>query len=88
MFDVRYVPAIAQAILNSDAGIPLKAVGFGDGFTDPLTVMTEMPSFAFNLGLIDYQERQSCEKAALQGMLNIKKGYWDKAYNNFYDVLG
>lgn len=54
----RYVPAIAQAIISDKNNkIPLKGVGIGDGFTDPLTIMKEMPNFGFSMGLIDYQER-------------------------------
>jgi hypothetical protein len=56
--------------------IPLKGIGIGDGFTDPLTIMKEMPSFGFNMGLIDYQERSKNEKKAIQGSQNIKAQNW------------
>lgn len=35
----------------------LKGIAIGDGFTMPYTILTEVGSYAYNLGLIDYQER-------------------------------
>lgn len=55
----KYVPSIAKAAIEfTKYKIPLRGAGVGDGFTDPMSVLKEMPSFGFNLGLIDYQERQ------------------------------
>jgi len=51
----KYVPSIAEAALKSTKiSIPLKGIGIGDGFTDPLAVISEMPGFGYNLGLTDY----------------------------------
>ena len=58
LFISRYVPAIADKwLLKTDLPIKLKGIGIGDGFTDPLAVISEMPGFGYNLGLLDYQER-------------------------------
>lgn len=55
---IRFVPAIAEKWLSkTDYPIKLKGIGLGDGFTDPLSVISEMSGFGYNLGLIDYQER-------------------------------
>lgn len=35
----------------------LKGIAIGNPWTDPISTTAEMPSFAFSLGLIDYQER-------------------------------
>ncbi len=35
----------------------LKGVAIGDGFTMPYIILTEVGEYAYNLGLIDYQER-------------------------------
>lgn len=32
----------------------LKGAGIGDGFTHPEFILRETPSFAFNLGLLEY----------------------------------
>lgn len=51
----RFVPTISKAALDfTDFKIPLKGAGIGDGFTDPMTLLKELPSFGFNLGLSDY----------------------------------
>jgi len=36
----------------------LKGVMIGDGFTDPYSTLSQMGSFAYSMGLIDFQERQ------------------------------
>jgi len=30
----------------------------GDGFTSPIDIMSQMGTFGYDLGLIDFQERQ------------------------------
>ena len=57
-FISRYIPAITDKwLLKTDFPIKLKGIAIGDLFIDPLIVISEMPGFAYNLGLIDYQER-------------------------------
>jgi len=54
----KYVPAIAEyALKNNQTSLlakVLKGAGIGDGFTDPNAIMSEMPNFGYNLGLIDF----------------------------------
>jgi carboxypeptidase C (cathepsin A) len=67
----RFVPSIATTILANKNifDVPLKGIGIADGITDPISIVREMPNYAFNMGLIDYQERAFGEKAALTGIL-------------------
>jgi len=58
----KYAPAIGQKIkheqlTNNGFLTGLKGVGVGDGFTHPYFIFTQLGEFAYNLGLIDYQER-------------------------------
>jgi vitellogenic carboxypeptidase-like protein len=57
----KYVPAIGAKIikekLNGGFLKGLKGVAIGDGFTHPFHILAEVGGFAFNLGLLDYQER-------------------------------
>lgn len=58
----KMVPSITRYIYeknnnNPQIKINLKGAGIGDPFTDPHTLLSELPLFAFNMGLIDYQER-------------------------------
>lgn len=39
---------------------------------------------AYNLGLIDYKERQKAERDALKGAINIAKGNYVEAKKNYY----
>jgi hypothetical protein len=43
----------------------LKGVGVGDGFTHPYFIFTQLGEFAYNLGLVDYQERTTIEHLIL-----------------------
>jgi carboxypeptidase C (cathepsin A) len=58
----KYVPAIAIKIRREqqDHGgflTGLRGIAIGDPFTQPFDIMTEIGEYAYNLGLIDYQER-------------------------------
>jgi vitellogenic carboxypeptidase-like protein len=84
----KYVPCIADKILTeNDKGgkinIPLTGISIGDGFTDPMTVMAEVGMFAYNLGLIDYNERITIEQNILKGLLLAKEGDWQGVTDTF-----
>lgn len=58
----KYVPAIAEKIKREQQDnkgwlTGLRGIAIGDGFTMPYTILTEVGEYAYNLGLIDYQER-------------------------------
>lgn len=62
-------------------------MSIGDGFTDPYTTLAQMGMFSFNLGLIDWQERQEIEGYILQGLMNINMGAMGAARTSFYMAL-
>ncbi|CAD8127868.1 unnamed protein product [Paramecium sonneborni] len=74
----KYVPTIAKAILDyniqATTPIPLKGIGIGDPFTDPYAVIAEYASYAFNLGLIDVQERAQIDSIIVYGLNELNKG--------------
>ena len=53
----KYVPYIVDLILASTKFINLKGIGLEAPFTSPPSILSEIPSYAFMMGLIDYQER-------------------------------
>jgi len=61
----------------------LTGISIGDGFTDPMTVMAEVGMFAYNLGLIDYNERITIEQNILKGLLLAKEGDWQGVTDTF-----
>ena len=75
-FGGKYIPSIASYILSQNSGanppankLSLQGIAFGDGFTVPVTIATEYGAFAFNLGLIDYEERIEVERTTMQLMI-------------------
>ncbi|KAM3137794.1 hypothetical protein pb186bvf_010044 [Paramecium bursaria] len=104
----KYVPSIASAIIKwnldkKNLQIPLRGIGIGDPFTDPYIVTAEYASYAYNLGLIDFQERAKAEGYILGSLKYLSKGdtvqskdYFEKALDyivtqsgdmNVYNVL-
>lgn len=86
----KYVPCIADKILkendkkeNNKITIPLKGISIGDGFTDPLTIMSEVGMFSYNLGLIDYNERMVIEQNIIKGLLYAQSGQWQSVTDTF-----
>ena len=91
----KYVPMIARKILQENANvsttkniaIPLKGVSIGDGFTDPVTIMSEVGMFSYNLGLIDYNERITIEQNILRGRLFALQGDWASVTDTFNNYV-
>jgi len=58
----KYAPAIGEKIIreaqdNNGFLTGLKGVAVGDGFTHPYNILTMAGEYAYNLGLLDHQER-------------------------------
>jgi len=54
----HYVPTVSNAIIKYNLGtpaitIPLKGMGVGDGWTDPINQLSENGLFAYSMGLVD-----------------------------------
>lgn len=84
----KYVPCMAAEILTQNLEgkgihVPLKGISIGDGFTDPLTVMSEVGMFSYNLGLIDYNERMTIEQNILKGLMYAQQGSWQAVTDTF-----
>lgn len=84
-FAGKYIPNMASYILEQNQSpnppankLSLEGIAFGDGFTEPVTIATEYGAFAFNLGLIDYEERIEVERTLMQLMVTSQNGKWNK----------
>jgi len=74
--------------LHNDGKITgLKGVGVGDGFTHPYFILTQVGEFAYNLGLIDYQERSWVEHLILNATFQERTRDWRNLHNTFDQVL-
>jgi carboxypeptidase C (cathepsin A) len=88
----KYAPAIAQKIkqeqlTNSGFLTGLKGVGIGDGFTHPYAILSQAGEYAYNLGLIDNQERAWAEHMILNATYQERRKYYNDMHDTFDDVL-
>lgn len=65
----------------------LKGLGVGDGFTEPYTILSQMGEFAYNMGLLDYQERAKIEQIILNATYQSRDSQWAELHNSFEKVL-
>jgi carboxypeptidase C (cathepsin A) len=84
----KYAPAIGEKILreaqdNKGFLTGLKGVAIGDGFTHPGFILSQVGEFAYNLGLIDYQERSTIEQIILNGTFQERRQYWKDFHDTF-----
>lgn len=87
----KYVPAIAAHILEeAEKGGFLKGLrgaAIGDGFTSPYQILAEMGGFAYNLGLLDYQQRSRIEQVIVNATYQHRNQLMDDLHNSFEIVL-
>lgn len=88
----KYAPAIGLKIANEakDKGgflTGLKGIAIGDGFTHPFSTLSMMGEYAYNFGLIDYQERARIEQYALNATYQELNHRWRDLHESFYKVL-
>jgi vitellogenic carboxypeptidase-like protein len=88
----KYAPAIGEKILreaqdNNATITGLKGVAIGDGFTNPSAILSQMGEYAYNLGLLDYQERSVIEQVILNGTFQERRKYWKDLHNTFEVAL-
>jgi hypothetical protein len=62
-------------------------VAIGDGFTHPMVTLNMMGEYAYNFGLIDYQERAKIEQTILNATYQEMNKHWGDLYISFYKVL-
>ena len=65
----------------------LKGVALGDGFTMPYVILTEVGEYAYNLGLIDYQERSRVEQMIINATFQDRIRAWRDLHDSFDNVL-
>lgn len=73
----KYVSAIAAEIVynqeHNNFMKGLKGVGIGDGFLHPEYMLREMSSYAYNLGLLQFNERKRIERKVINGTFQIRQ---------------
>lgn len=65
----------------------MKGVAIGDGFTHPYFILTQAGEYAYNLGLIDYQERMTIEHLLLNATYQERTRDWDNLHQTFDQAL-
>jgi hypothetical protein len=65
----------------------LKGIGIGDGFTMPSTILSELGSYAYHLGLIDYQERSKVEELILNSTYQNRIRDWPAFHRSFDNII-
>lgn len=87
----KYVPAIAAKIVQEKVKggflTGLRGIAIGDGFTHPYDILTEVGTFAFNLGLIDYQERSKVEQIIINATFQEREKQWNALHDSFDRAL-
>ncbi|XP_043319252.1 probable serine carboxypeptidase CPVL isoform X4 [Cervus elaphus] len=92
----KYVPAIAHYIhiLNpvTTMKINLKGIALGDAYSDPKSIIEGYPSFLFQIGLLDEQEKKYFQKQCNDCVKFIHQEKWLQAfevliYNGQLDVI-
>jgi len=88
----HYVPSFAQAVLQYNAKkpgfiIPLKGIGIGDGWTDPVNQLSNNDLFALSLGLVDMTGASKVKAYQAAGIAAIQAGNWGLAMTAFDNVI-
>jgi carboxypeptidase C (cathepsin A) len=87
----KYVPAIAEKIVSEKAKggflTGLRGVGIGDGFTDPYHILAEVGNFAYNIGLIDFQERAKIEGLLINATFQNRGRRYSELHDSFEVIL-
>lgn len=65
----------------------LRGSAIGDGFTHPYFILAEIGGFAYNVGLIDYQERAKIEQLILNATFQNKYHQYNDLHDSFEVIL-
>ena len=66
----------------------MKGVAIGDGFTHPFSTLAMMGEYAYNFGLLDYQERSKIEQILLNATYQDLNHRWRDLHISFYKIMG
>lgn len=88
----KYVPAIGLKIKKQEQDNKgflkgLRGVAIGDPFTHPFEILSQMSEYAYNLGLMDYQERSKAEQMVLNATFQNRNRNWRDMHHSFGKVL-
>jgi hypothetical protein len=61
----------------------LKGLAIGDGFTFPYEIMSEIGTYSYHLGLLDFQERMKLEKVLLNASRHAILADYDALHVDF-----
>ncbi len=80
----HYVPAVAKRVVYGNANpnnptIPLKGIGIGNGWVDPISQYAAYGIFAYQHGFIDISTYASLNQTAAQCADAIQAQNWDNA---------
>ena len=59
----------------------------GDGFTSPYVILSQAGEYAYNLGLIDHQERSKVEQIIINATYQDRANLWSDLHDSFDDAL-
>jgi vitellogenic carboxypeptidase-like protein len=57
----------------------LRGVALGDGFLHPEYMIRELPSYAYNLGILEFNERRRIERKVMNATFMIRQRHWAEA---------
>ncbi len=88
----KYAPAIGEKILkeasdNKGFLTGLKGVAIADGFTNPFSTLSLMGEYAYNLGLLDFQERSKIEQVILNSSYQFLNERYTDLHKSFWRVV-
>lgn len=87
----KYVPAIAKKIVEmKESGgflTGLKGIAIGDGFTFPYEILSEVGTYSYHLGMLDYKERMKLEKILINASLHNIQDDFDALHWDFDNAL-
>jgi len=73
-YAAKFVVYIADRLQGNNLfKLNLKGIILSNPFVCPEAIISEIPAYAYNMGLIDPQERSLYERASMNGVLNIVK---------------
>lgn len=65
----------------------MKGLAIGDGFTFPYEILSEVGTYSYHLGLIDFQERMKLEKVLLNASRHAIENNYDAMHLDFDNAL-
>lgn len=72
---------------KKNTNIKIKGLGLGNAFTDPDNILAYIGMYAYNNGLIDFNERQEIEKYIMSGIVASRTNDWQMVRDMYEKVL-